>query len=71
MSPIKSRATIPPEKAEELKRLEAQVKHAEGHDQFDTAHHIMLARLRAELGLIPARKIEETKDEVNDGKQNL
>jgi hypothetical protein len=57
----------PPDKLAELERLQAQVAHAEGHDQHDTVHHEMLKRLMGELGLIPARKIEEQKDEVNDG----
>jgi hypothetical protein len=61
----------PPEKLAELERLQAQVAHAEGHDQHDTVHHELLTRLQAELGLIPARKIEDQKDEVNDGKQDI
>ena len=63
---------LPPEKLEQLEQLRAQVKHAEDHGQTDTAHHTMLNRLEAELGLITSRKIEEpTKDEVNNGKPDL
>jgi hypothetical protein len=61
---------IPSERQADLDRLREQVRHAEGHDQHDTCHHIMLARLESELGLIPARKIEEQKD-VDNGEQNL
>jgi hypothetical protein len=61
---------IPPEKVDELDRLRQQAKHAEGHGQFDTVHHLMLARLMSELGLIPTRKNEDKKDGLDDGKQN-
>jgi hypothetical protein len=61
---------IPLERQADLDRLREQVRHAEDHDQRDTCHHVMLARLESELGLIPARKIEEQKD-VTNGEQNL
>ena len=61
---------IPLERQADLDRLREQVRHAESHDQFDTCHHVMLARLESELGLIHARKIEEQKD-VENGEQNL
>lgn len=61
-----------PEQQAELDRLRAEVEHAERKGNMDTAHHEMLQRLEAELGLIPARKIEvQNKDEVNDGKSNI
>lgn len=62
---------LPPEKAALLEQLRAQVRHAEDHGQHDTAHHTMLERLEKELGLIPARKIEESPDEVTHGKPDL
>ena len=62
---------LPPEKLDELERLRANVAHAEAHGQTDSVHHAMLKRLEAELGLITSGKIEETKDEVNDGKPDL
>jgi hypothetical protein len=58
---------IPSERQADLDRLREQVRHAEAHDQRDTCHHQMLARLESELGLIPARKIEDKKEDVNDG----
>jgi hypothetical protein len=61
---------VPPEKVDELERLREQVRHAEAHDQRATVHHEMLARLESELGLIPARKNEDKKDGLDDGKQN-
>jgi hypothetical protein len=63
--------SAPPEKLEELDRLRASVAKAESKGNFDTAHHEMLKRLEAELGLIPTRKIEGPKDEVNNGKSDL
>jgi hypothetical protein len=62
--------SIPNEKYAELQRLSAQVRHAEEHGQTDTVHHVMLARLQKELGLIPTREIEGPKEEP-DGKQDL
>jgi hypothetical protein len=62
---------VPPETVDELERLREQVRHAEAHDQRATVHHELLARLESELGLIPTKKeSRETKDEVEDGKQN-
>ena len=58
----------PPEKLEELERLRANVAHAEAHDQHDTAHHTMLARLEADLGLIPGKK--ESRDLPNEVNEN-
>jgi hypothetical protein len=58
---------IPLERQADLDRLREQVRHAEDHDQYDTCHHAMLARLESELGLIPARKIEDKKEDVNHG----
>lgn len=62
---------LTPAQQAQLEQLQAQVKHAEDHGQFDTAHHEILARFRAELGLIPAGKIEGKKDEVENGKSDL
>jgi hypothetical protein len=62
---------LPPGKLEQLETLRASVAHAEAHGQTDTAHHEMLRRLEIELGLIPSRKIEESIDEVSNGKSDL
>ena len=67
MSPLRNKAIIPLEKQQQLDALRYQVKRFEDKGLTDTAAHESLARLEAELGLIPARKNEGTKDEVNDG----
>ena len=58
---------IPADRQAEYDRLKEQVRHAEQHGQYDTAHHEMLRRLEIELGLIPTRKTEEPTNEVNNG----
>ena len=63
--------SAPPEKLAELERLRENVRHAEAHEQYDTAHHELLRRLERQLGLITSGKIEEQPNEVNDGEQNL
>lgn len=64
---------VPPDRLADLERLREQVRHAEAHDQRDTCHHEMLARLEAELGLIPGKKDmrEQQKDEVNNGESDI
>lgn len=66
-----TRSKLPPEQQAELERLEKEVKRFDDKGLHDTVHHEMLKRLRAELGLIPARKIEEQKDGLSNGKQDL
>ena len=62
---------IPPEKLEQLESLRESVRKAESKGNTNTAHHEMLERLETELGLIPARKIEDIADEVENGRQDL
>lgn len=62
--------TITPAQQKQLDALQEQVRHAESHGNFNTAHHAMLARLKAELGLIPNGKTEEKEDEVTHGESN-
>jgi hypothetical protein len=63
---------LPPASRAELERLREQVRHAEGHNQFDTVHHLMLARFESVLGLVTSKKDMRAKEnEVNDGEQNL
>ena len=47
MSPSQNK--IPPELKAQIDQLKQQVRHAEDHGQFDTAHHTMLKRVLKEL----------------------
>jgi hypothetical protein len=53
---------------QQLDALRYSVKRAEEKGNTDTAHHEILQRLEAELGLIPDKKdTREFKDEVTNG----
>ncbi len=56
---------ITPEKSAELERLRYQVRRCEDKGLMNTAHHEMLARLEAELGIV------KEKEEVTHGEQDL
>lgn len=62
---------MPKTKSEEEKQLEEQVRHAEEHGQFDTAHHAMLRRLKQQQRPEPTAKMKHEKEESSDGKHNL
>ena len=68
---MRNKKGITPDQQAQLDALRYQVKRCEDKGLTDTAHHEMLARLEKSLGLIPAGKIEDKKDEVINGKQNL
>lgn len=58
---------IPAEKIQQLKNYRYAVKRCEDKGLYDTAHHEMLKRLEAELGLITNQKeTRVTTDEVKD-----
>lgn len=66
-----SKHTLTDEQQAQLAALRYQVKRFEDKGLMNTAAHEALTRLETELGLIPARKTEVQKDEVNDGKSNI